>query len=192
MYVLALRRVSTLSVVALAAIALLGLSSGDTNAQWVPGTPQFQPTFDAKLCNDLSPTFSGPNELKGGGGTCTPNTAPGGHPDTTTTFTVPLGHMAYDQSYFVVAGGANETRLDGAAIGGPNPDGTGAAAGGLQSQVTLGLAANPCNNTLFPDLPEPGKIRRLAYDRCPVKFKVAGIDNRTLRGMQYRHDRIND
>ena len=136
---------------ALACVSLAALSSGDASAQWVPGFPQFQPVFDVKLCNDLKPTFNGPDELEGGGGSCVPDTAPGAHPDITFSFTVPQGHMNYDQSYFVVAGGANETRLDGSQIGGPNPDGTGAPAGGLEATITLGWAANICNDASFPD-----------------------------------------
>jgi hypothetical protein len=151
MPIAALRRLSVPFLAVAVTIGLLALSSGESKAQWIPNTPQFQPVFDAKLCNDLGGDFSGPSELKGGGGACTPDTSPGGHPDITTPFTVPQGNLAYNQSFFAALGGANETRLDGAAIGGPNADGTGAAGGGLESTVTLGLAANPCNNTIYPD-----------------------------------------
>ncbi len=156
-------RLITGIALALACGSLVLLSSGDTHAQWIPGTPQFQPTFNFKLCNDLDPDFYGPADLQGGGGMCPPNTTPGGHPDTTLSFAVPYGHMNYAQSYFVTTGGGDtdgdtvinpateETRLDGSQIGGPNPDGTGAAAGGLDGLTTLGLAANPCNSTIYPN-----------------------------------------
>ena len=151
MAISALRRLCVPFLVVAFAIALLALSSGGSKAQWIPGTPQFVPDFDVKLCNDLGAGFNGPAALQGGGGACVPDTTPSGNPDTTIPFSVPLGHLAYDQSYFVTAGGADETRLDGNEIGGPNPDGTGAAAGGLTSDIMLGLAANPCATNILPD-----------------------------------------
>ncbi len=131
----------------LTVLLLLGSGGmpGHTYAQWIPGTPQFQPTFDIKLCNDLSPGFSGPAPLPGAGGACTPDTTPSGNPDVTITFNIPYGHMSYDQGYYVTSL-ADFTVAADAAI----PDGT--AAGGVErTTATFGLMATPCDNTIPPD-----------------------------------------
>jgi len=197
MAIAALRRLCVPFLVVAVTIALLALSSGDSKAQWVKDSPQFQPVYDFKLCNDLPDTFSGPAVLKGPVGVCAPATGTAGSVrDITTDFTVPLGHLAYDQSSFLTAGGASETRLAGP-VGGvgsnatydptniedPGPfqgpcndgldnqgvddpipplgdgadaadtdcaEGTGLPAGGLISNIRLGLANNPCNTSISP------------------------------------------
>ncbi|GAF72815.1 unnamed protein product, partial [marine sediment metagenome] len=158
MAISALRRLCVPFLVVAVAIALLALSSGDSKASpWTPGTPQFQPEFDFRLCNDLPADFNGPAALQGtgiagGDMDCTPNTTGGASPDISAKFIVPRGHLAYDQSYFVTVGGASETRLSGPVGGaGTNPDGSGNPGGGLQSDIQLGLGANPCNTVIHPD-----------------------------------------
>ena len=71
--------------------SLLFLPSGDTttNASHTPGTPQFEPTINYKLCNDLPSNFGGPSELQGGGGACGEVSAQGGNPDLTFDFNLP-------------------------------------------------------------------------------------------------------
>jgi hypothetical protein len=93
MAISALRRLCVPFLVAAATIAVVAISSGGSQAQWVKDSPQFQPIFDVKLCNDLDSTFSGPSELQGGSGTCAPDTTGGSNPDITSTFTVPYGSM---------------------------------------------------------------------------------------------------
>ncbi len=145
MAISALRRLVVPFLVVSATIALLALSSGGSKAQWVKDSPQFQPIFDVKLCNDLDSTFSGPSELQGGSGACAPDTTASNHADITSTFTVPYGSMNYAQDLFATIGGAGTVRLAGPlGTTTPNPDGTGSPAGGLQSTITLGVGTNLC------------------------------------------------
>jgi hypothetical protein len=202
MVISALRRLCVPFLVVAVTIALLALSSGESKATWT-GSPQFQPIFDVKLCNPMDADFSGPAQLKGTGPSdCTHDTTlgPAGHPDTFTPFTVPADHMNYDQSFYVVAGGANETRLDGSQIAGPNPGGTtGAVGGGLQSLTTLGLAAVrhhghrrlPARGHRRP-LGRPGHRRqrlllRPGGQRLPARHPVPGLHPQAVRPRRRRH-----
>lgn len=118
---------------------LVAVASGGTSAQWIPGTPQFQPAFDVRLCNALSASFDGPAILQGGGPDCAPDTAPGGNPDLSAIVSVPPGHHNVVPDYLVATLDDAFAVADDAAV----PDGT--VVGGLRRAIGVGLDNAPCS-----------------------------------------------
>ncbi len=126
--------------------ALFVLSSaGSVRAFHTAGSPRFEPTFSAKLCNALPVTFQGPAPLPGGGGACVENRAQGGNPNLTFQVDLPAGHLNFSPDTFILTLSSQFVVASGSAI----PNGT--VIGGFAATVRLALFANPCSNTVPMD-----------------------------------------
>ena len=56
----------------------------------------------------------------------------------------------------------------------------------------IGALDNQGEHTFLADLAEAGKVRGFTDNRCPVELEITGIDNRTVRGVEHRGDRVDD
>ena len=135
-------------IIALGALVVSGslfiLPSGDTttNASHTPGTPQFKPSIEFKLCNDLPSNFDGPELLQGAGGACVENSAQDGNPDLTFDFAIPAGDLNFSPDTLIL------TLSDEFAIAADADMPNGYVVGGIDATISLAFSANPCDNTM--------------------------------------------
>ena len=141
----ALQPLVTAAGAAVILLSLVLLSSNSTTASHDPGNPQFVPTVDYKLCNDLPSDFVGPAPLQGGGGACAENSDQGATPDLSFDFDLPAGHLNFSPDALIL------TLSDEFTIAPDIDILDGSVAGGVSGSFSLALSSSSCDTDVFAE-----------------------------------------